>query len=186
MLNRVNTPMNALALQVLQPTPKDFVLEVGFGGGALLAQLSRVVVEGRVSGADFSSVAVEACGKRFARLITSGRVDLHCANVEHLPFAPDTFAKVCTVNTIYFWSAPPEALAEIRRVLKPDGLVVVCLTPRALMKDREVMRHGFTLYEPEEVSAFLSVAGFRDVGVARRQHRRGECVAVYGRKSAAL
>jgi SAM-dependent methyltransferase len=181
-LNRVNVPINTLALDVLRLIPEDHVLEVGFGGGDLMARMTRVAIRGHVTGVDLSRDAVEVCAKRFEMLIKVGTMDLHCAKVEELPFDANTFTKACTVNTIYFWPAPLVALGQIRRVLKEDGALVVCFSPRVLMEKRGVTRHGFTLYEPEEVSALLTAAGFRDVQLVFGKHRFGECVAAEGKK----
>jgi ubiquinone/menaquinone biosynthesis C-methylase UbiE len=132
---------------------------------------------------DFSQDAVKVCTKCFASLIRSGIIDLHYANVEELPFDPNTFTKACTVNTIYFWPNPLEALHEIHRVLKEDGKLVVCFSPRTVMENRgKVIQQGFRLYEPEEVNALLIEAGFCDVRLVLGKNRFRECAAVGGIK----
>jgi SAM-dependent methyltransferase len=181
-LNRMNYSMNTLALEVLQVTPDDHVLEVGFGGGELMVRMASVITSGKIAGADFSNDVVDICTKRFRRLIKAGRVDLCCANVDKLPFEANTFSKVCTVNTIYFWTDPLIALAQIYRVLKKDGKLVVCFRPREAVKNQNIMQHGFTLYDPEEVSVLLTKAGFRDVQLVRRNHQFKECIAAEGTK----
>jgi ubiquinone/menaquinone biosynthesis C-methylase UbiE len=81
LLNRINVSMNSLAFETLQINSRDQVLEVGFGGGDLIARMSRVVSQGRITGVDFSQDAVDACSKRFAKFIKAGIIDLYCANV---------------------------------------------------------------------------------------------------------
>lgn len=182
LLNRLNVPINKLALDVLRLGANDRVLEIGFGGGDLIARMSRVVSLGHVSGVDFSSDAVEACTRRFRALIRAGRVDLHCADVGELPFADGTFTKACTVNTIYFWPDPLAAFRQIHRVLRECGTLVVCFNPRSTVEKNKVMQHRFTLYEAEEVTALLAAAGFRDVRFVFGRHRFGRCVAAEGTK----
>jgi arsenite methyltransferase len=181
-LNRVNALINALAIEQMNLSPQDTVLEVGFGGGGLIARLVRMVEQGKVTGIDFSPEAVALCTKKFAEYIEAGKVALQCADVEDLPFASDTFTRACTVNTIYFWRSPRVVLSQLHRVLKPGGMLVVCFTPKKFMKDKEVMRHGFTLYEPDEVGSLLSEAGFRNVRLVPGKHLKGECVAAVGEK----
>ena len=181
-LNRMNYSMNTLALEALQLSPDDHVLEVGFGGGELMTRIASIVTHGKIAGADFSSDAVDICTKRFKQFIIAGRVDLCCANVEELPFEADMFSKVCTINTIYFWSDPFAALAQIYRVLKKDGKLVVCFRPREAVKNQKIMQHGFTLYDPEEVSLLLTKAGFRDVRLVRKKRGFEECIAAAGKK----
>jgi SAM-dependent methyltransferase len=182
LLNLFNTPMNRLALEVLRLQPEDRVLEVGFGGGDLIARMARILTRGHIGGVDFSSVAVETCTKRFASLIKAGRIDLHCANLDALPFDEGTFTKVVTSNTIYFWPNPSTALGEMHRVLEKDGTLVVCFEPRAVLGKSSISRHGFTLFDPEEVSTLLSAAGLREVQLFYGKHHLGECVAAEGRK----
>lgn len=182
LLNRLNVPINSLALDVLRLGANDRLLEIGFGGGDLIAQAARIVSRGHISGVDFSGDAVEACTRRFGALIRAGRIDLHCADVGALPFADGTFTKVCSVNTIYFWPDPLAAFRQIRRVLRESGTLVVCFSPRTAMEKSKVMQHGFTLYEAEEVTALLEAAGFRDVRFVIGRHRFGRCVAAEGTK----
>ena len=171
-LNRMNYSMNTLALEVL----------IGFGGGELMTRMASAVTRGRIAGADFSIDAVDIGTKRFKQLIKAGKVDLCCSNVEELPFEANRFSKVCTVNTIYFWVDPLIALAQIHRVLKKDGRLVVCFRPREAVKNQKIMQHGFTLYDPEEVGVLLTKAGFRDVQLLQRKYRFEECAAAVGKK----
>jgi SAM-dependent methyltransferase len=183
LLNRINVSMNSLAFEALRLDSRDQVLEVGFGGGDLIARMSSVVSQGRITGVDYSQNAVDACSKRFAKFIKAGIIDLHCADVESLPFKPDTFTKACTVHTLYFWPVPLAALRQFHRVLKEDGSLAVCFTPRTIMENLgNVIHHGFTLYEPEEVTALLKESGFRDVQIVFGKNRMGECAAVVGKK----
>ncbi len=182
LLNRVNQQDNALALDALRLTREDIVLEIGFGGGGLLGDMARFVDQGHVSGVDLSSDVVKAGLARFAKQVKAGRVDLTCADVRQLPFGPATFTRVCTVNTVYFWPEPLRALAEIRRVLRVNGILVVCFTPKADMKNRGFTRYGFTLYEPEEVLYLLTSAGFRNVTMTARMGRHGACNAAAATK----
>jgi arsenite methyltransferase len=181
-LNLINLPLNRLALENLHLQPDDHVLEIGFGGGELIARMARIVTRGHITGADFSIDAVEVCKKRFDSLIGAGTIELLCAGVDSLPFHNDSFTKVCTVNTIYFWHDPPAALGQIRRVLKENGTFLVCFSPRSEMEKQYFTRYGFTLFEPEEVKSLLSSAGFRDVQLVFGRQLQGKCVAAKGVK----
>lgn len=183
LLNGMNVYLNRLAFETLRLDSSDHVLEIGFGGGDLMARMLRVLSHGHITGVDYSQDAVDVCSKRFANFIRAGTIDLYCANVENLPFKPCTFTKVCTVNTIYFWPVPNAALRQIHSVLNEDGKLVICFSPRKVMETRgNVIHHGFTLYEPEQVTALLTEAGFRDVQLVYGKNRFGECAAVEGKK----
>jgi arsenite methyltransferase len=182
LLNRVNVPMNRLVLDILQLQPDDHVLEIGFGGGDLIARMAQIATRGHITGVDFSIDAVEVCRKRFDALIKTGTIDLLCASVEALPFNADSFSKVCSVNTIYFWPDPLAALGQIHRVMKKDGTLLICFRPRTVMEKQEISHYGFTLFEPNDVKALLSTAGYRNVRLVFNQNRFGECVVAEGTK----
>lgn len=181
-LNRSNSRMNDFTLKVLQLNPDDRVLEVGFGGGDLMARMAREVVDGHITGVDFSADAVAVCKKRFSKQVKAGIIDLYCANVNQLPIEANTCTKACTVNTIYFWPSPLDAISQIHRTLKQDGLIVVCFSPRACIEHYRFTQHGFILYEPEEVSSLLLKAGFRDVQLVLGENRYKECAIAVGKK----
>jgi hypothetical protein len=46
----------------------------------------------------------------------------------------------------------------------------------------KVIHHGFTLYEPEEVTDLLRETGFRDVKIIRGEKSARECIVVVGKK----
>ncbi len=182
LLNRANVGVNQLTLASLDLEPDDRVIEVGFGAGDLIGRLASVVVEGSVTGIDFSGDMVELCAKRFASLVRSGRVDLLCARAERLPCAAESFTRACTVNTIYFWRDPAVPLRELRRVLRADGSLAVGFSPRAVMQKLPVTRHGFTLYEPNEIGRLLEAAGFGDVEILPGPDPRAEFLCAVGTK----
>jgi SAM-dependent methyltransferase len=73
---------------------------------------------------------------------------------------------VCSVNTLYFWPDVEKALAECRRVLAPDGRLVLTFTDRAVLESWPGHRHGFTLYDVADVERHLRGAGFEAPDVA--------------------
>jgi SAM-dependent methyltransferase len=178
LLNLVNGAKHDLTLELLDPRRGDRVLEVGFGGGALLARVAERVTEGLVAGVDPSPEMV-AHGRR--RL--PPRVELARARVEVLPHPDGHFDKAYTVNTIYFWSNPAAALAELRRVLAGSGLLLVTFGSRSAMAGTWIARRGYRLYEPEEVLDAMAAAGYAGLRLERRETRRGACFCALGRVS---
>jgi len=182
-LNRHNLPVNALALMQLHLGSTDRVLEVGFGGGALLCQVVASAHQGHVAGVDYSIDAVEHCRRKLSRHVSSGLLELHCADVCQLPFSSGTFSRVCSVNTVYFWPDPHAAFGEIHRVLQKDGLFVLCFSPRKEMQSRQFTLHGFRLYEQQELIELLISAGFRDVSAESTSHKSDHWVALMASKA---
>jgi arsenite methyltransferase len=183
--NRSSAAINKLTLASLALEPGDRVLEVGFGSGDLISRIAPLVPGGSVAGVDFSPEMVDVCARRFSSLVRSERVELQCAAAEKLPYDADGFTKACTVNTIYFWPDPSVPLGELWRVLCADGRLVVGFSPPAALKKLPVTKHGFALYEPEDVRRLLAEAGFGSIEMIPGSGPRGEFVCAVGTKQGA-
>jgi ubiquinone/menaquinone biosynthesis C-methylase UbiE len=48
----------------------------------------------------------------------------------HIPYPDQRFDKAFAVHVIYFWPQPQQELREIRRVLRPGGLLVLGHRPK--------------------------------------------------------
>lgn len=184
-LNRANVAINGLTLTSLALEPDDQVIEVGFGAGDLISRLAPIVKEGSIVGVDFSPDMVAICTKRFASLIQTGQVELRCANAESLPCEAERFAKACTVNTVYFWADPAVPLNELWRVLRVGGRLVLSFSPRATMEKLRVTKHGFTLYDPDQIGRLLEDAGFGSIEMIAGCGPKGEFMCAVGTKSGA-
>ena len=124
MLSRMNEshgPVTEWALSFMDPTGAKQLLDIGCGGGATIGRLARLAPEAKVTGVDYSPVSVQESKDYNENLIREGRVEVIEASVEELPFADDTFDRITTVESFYFWPDPQENLKEVRRVLKPGG-----------------------------------------------------------------
>jgi ubiquinone/menaquinone biosynthesis C-methylase UbiE len=84
-----------------------------------------------VYGIDHSGVMLRQAARRNAAAIRAGRVTLINASVDQLPPALDgPFDAILAVNSLGFWPAPAERLAELRRRLAPGGRVAIASQPR--------------------------------------------------------
>ncbi|MCY7367722.1 MAG: class I SAM-dependent methyltransferase [Chamaesiphon sp.] len=165
LLNKGNEKINHLAVKGLDIQQADRVLDVGFGGGATIKEMLKLIDMGKIYGVDFSQPMVETAKQKFRRSIKSGKVSIEFANVNQLPFDDNIFDKICTVNTIYFWEAPLVGLREIRRVMKSNGRLVIGIRSADKMKDLPFTQHNFKLYDPEAVRDLLIGAGFNRVSI---------------------
>jgi ubiquinone/menaquinone biosynthesis C-methylase UbiE len=101
------------------PGTKVLVLGCGFGEDALqLAWLGA-----RVSAADLSAESVAIARKRATREIAGGLVDFTVCPAEQLPYADHSFHLVYISDVAHHFDIPV-AMREVRRVLKPGGVVL--------------------------------------------------------------
>jgi arsenite methyltransferase len=161
--------MNRLALEQLGPGRSDRLLEIGFGGGDLLAGL-LAATDGRVFGADVSEAMLARARRRFRR--QAGRLGLILASVEKLPLADGSIDGAVSVNSLYFWPDMAAAMAELARLVRPGGRLVLCFEPPEELRKWAGHRYGFRLLEVEEVTALMEGAGFRRVRAVWGKGRR--------------
>jgi ubiquinone/menaquinone biosynthesis C-methylase UbiE len=167
-LDKGNAALNRFCFEQMRLQPTDRVLEVGFGSGRTLVNLARLVEF--VAGVDFSPEMVASAKALNRRGLAAGRVDIRMAAVSALPFEDESFTKVYTANTIYFWPQPEHDVREIMRVLKPGGRLYVGFRPRHIMEQlpAQVIDHRFRPYSPEELTGLFRDAGYPNVQVESR------------------
>jgi ubiquinone/menaquinone biosynthesis C-methylase UbiE len=124
------TALNERIAQLLAPAPSDRVLELGYGPGTTLHHLARLVPDGRVVGVDPSTVMFEQARRRNQAAVDAGRVELHLASAERLPFDDAYFDKALTVHSLLHWSSVGEGLSEVHRTLRPGGTLLIGLRGR--------------------------------------------------------
>jgi ubiquinone/menaquinone biosynthesis C-methylase UbiE len=165
---------------LLNIQPDQHILEIGFGPGVAIQYAAQKAVHGLVAGVDYSETMVQVARKRNAAGIRAGHVDLKHGEVLSLPYPDASFDSAFTIHCIYFWAKPLDGLQELRRILKPGGLLAVTIVPKDKWpEERTPPPDLFTLYSDGEVVQLLSEAGFREVRVElypRPDEFPGACV----------
>ena len=138
-MNQSHYEVTGWALSYWEMQEDDRVLDIGCGGGATLHRMAEKVTSGHVTGVDYSAVSVETSRRNNEKNISSGKMDVLEGSVENLPFADDSFDKIITVESFYFWPDPQENLKEVRRVLKSGGtfLLVADIYQNGNLTERE-------------------------------------------------
>lgn len=95
------------------------VADLGCGAGVSLLAIARAFPAVAVHGYDISRHAIERA-KELVGESGLTNVSLHLAGAEALPSRP-TFDLVLTLDCLHDMTKPEEALAAIRRAIKPDG-----------------------------------------------------------------
>jgi ubiquinone/menaquinone biosynthesis C-methylase UbiE len=151
-------------ISLLDIRSDDRLLEIGFGPGFAIELVKRIVSEGFIAGVDHSEVMLRQAGKRNARAIRDGKVVLRLGSASNLPKFNELFDKIFTINSIHFWNEPIDCLKELRKLLKPGGLIAVTLQPRS-----RSATDGTTKEIGEELAKNLERAGFSQVRLEIRQ-----------------
>lgn len=122
----------SLLRQIVGEETPSTVLDCGVGTGALSHALIKAAP------APFALTAVDVSPRMLeqAQMTLGGThadVTLRQADVCALPYDDHTFDLVMTAHLLEHLPDPAAALAEMVRVLKPGGRLVVCMTRRTLL-----------------------------------------------------
>lgn len=166
----------AWTIDRLDVQPEDRVLEIGVGPGLGVEAVARRTVHGWVAGVDRSQTMIGQAGRRNARAIGEGRVELRSASAEALPYDDEVFDKVVAINSFHHWSDPDRGLAECWRVLKRGGIIAIMEQPHGIDSEAAVRQRG------EAIVAQLGAAEFVQATYVCEGLRRGAAVYVTGVK----
>jgi ubiquinone/menaquinone biosynthesis C-methylase UbiE len=159
-----NGGMSRLAVELLEVEPEARVLEIGFGPGKAIFEAARRATRGFVAGIDRSEVMLRQAGRRNRRFIAAGRVELRRGSVDALPFENGSFTRVFEVNSFHHWPSPAEGLAEVRRVLRDGGTLMLCLRMKHPTRSF-LVAPGYTASEVARVTRLVRGAGFHNARV---------------------
>jgi SAM-dependent methyltransferase len=131
------------------------ILEVGCGAGGMLVPLSRY---GTVHGLDIAHGYMQYCRSRgFPRVVTASGLDL--------PFADRSFDFVALFDAIEHIPDDARVLREVRRVLRPDGVVFLSVPAyQFLYSQNDRIVHHCRRYTRGRITKLL-----RDTGLAPRK-----------------
>lgn len=146
-----NARLNQCVYDILAPKSCDRILEIGCGTGRLIDIIARKTDDCTVEGVDFSQTMVSIAQRKNKRHIAAGRVVISKGAFDDMPFQNDTFNKICSVNTIYFWKHPEAIAKKMARLLKPGGMLVVGYEDIIHLKKRQLDADVFRLYAESEV-----------------------------------
>ncbi|WP_317229491.1 methyltransferase domain-containing protein [Clavibacter sp. MX14-G9D] len=153
------------------------VLDVGSGPGTITVELADIVAPGRVVGLDMSDDVVRQA-QALAEGRGTGNVEFVVGSVYELPYDDASFDVVHAHQVLQHVGDPVRALAEMRRVTRPGGLVAardVIYSKVALHPESDGLRLWADVYLPvhranggepdagSRLKAWARAAGFTDI-----------------------
>ena len=141
--------------------PALAVGDLGCGTGQLTEVVAPYVRQ--VIAVDSSADMLDAAR---VRLGGAANVDLRQGELESLPIAAGELDAAMLSLVLHYSPSPGRALAEVGRVLRPGGRVlVVDMLPHERQEYQQQMGHVWLGFSEKQMSRFLAGAGFQDVRV---------------------
>jgi ArsR family transcriptional regulator len=136
--------------------PSWVVGDLGCGTGHISAALAPSVA--RVIAIDESGPMLAAARDRLAGV---DNIELREGHVESLPLEDASLDVAILFLVAHFITDPARAMQEVRRVLKPDGrLLIVDLLPHD-REDLAAQGHIWQGFSEEQITGWLTTAGFK-------------------------
>jgi SAM-dependent methyltransferase len=134
------------------------LLDAGCGTGGFLARLCAARPGQRAVGLEYFP---DAAGRAAAK----AGVPVSVGSVNALPFADASFATVVSLDVLSHGAVEPDqALAEMRRVLAPGGLLLVNLPAFEWLHSAHDLRvHNTRRFTAGSASSLLRAAGFTEI-----------------------
>jgi SAM-dependent methyltransferase len=170
-----------IALEMLELSHGDRVLDVGCGPGNFTRRFARPVGDGLVVGLDASKTMLA----RGLREPTPSNVAFVRGDAADLPFRDRSFDAVCCFATLYLVRDPARAIDEIVRLLAPGGRVALLSScnrgPLPVGLTNAIVRSasGVRVFGRDELTGALRERGLRHVA----QHVSGWGQFVSGRRA---
>ncbi|MEL7835171.1 class I SAM-dependent methyltransferase [Fodinibius sp. Rm-B-1B1-1] len=160
-MNETNIGMTLAAIDALDISNGDILLEIGHGNAGHVEKILSRAGDLRYFGLDISETMKREAQRINKKYINNQQASFHLYDGHRFPFSDVTFHKAMTVNTIYFWEKPSAILKEVYRVLQPQGYFSIGFAQKNFMKQLPFVEYGFKLYNTSEVRKLVEGKPFQ-------------------------
>jgi ubiquinone/menaquinone biosynthesis C-methylase UbiE len=173
LMNKGHKSLSLWGLTHVNIEPDYVILDVGCGGGKTVSRLAQRAFVGKVFGIDYSADMVKYSKKVNKKWIAENRVEIIEGAVEKMGFSDNFFDLITAIETYYFWHSFSDVLQEIKRVLKPEGKLLIV---NEMVKDgvyeikhaKMIEKTQVSLFPLEEIRNILQSVGFADVQIVTK------------------
>ncbi|KYG75114.1 hypothetical protein MB14_05460 [Roseivirga ehrenbergii] len=164
-MHSTNLGMITSSIHALAIANGNKVLEIGHGNCHHLPIILEQAENIQFYGLEISETMKAEAELKNKEHLKPQRVEFTRYDGISIPFPDNSFDKVMTANTIYFWKNSLQFLAEIYRVMKPNGTLVIAFAQKEFMKNLPFVREKFQLYNNQDLSDLVSKSSFKLISI---------------------
>jgi len=174
-MNCLNKKLYKAVIENLDIQATDTILDIGFGNGYLVNRFSNKNLQ-KLYGIEISPDMLKVATKKTRKKIDQGKVELLLADVQDLSLESALIDKIYTINTIYFWQDIHRGFAEIKRVLKPNGVFFNVIYLKEWLDKFPFTQYGFSKYTDEQIEKITTESGLKIERIVEIQARKSICI----------
>jgi demethylmenaquinone methyltransferase/2-methoxy-6-polyprenyl-1,4-benzoquinol methylase len=129
-------------LQIVSKSNPKIILDIATGTGDLAILMAQTNAE-KIIGLDISAGMLEVGVKKIASKNLSNTIEMILADSENMPFEDNYFDAITVAFGVRNFENLEKGLAEILRVLKPNGVFVILETS---VPDKTPYKQGYNFY----------------------------------------
>ena len=129
-------------LQIVSKSNPKVILDIATGTGDLAILMAQTNAE-KIVGLDISAGMLEVGVKKIAAKNLSNTIEMILADSENMPFEDNYFDAITVAFGVRNFENLEKGLAEILRVLKPNGVFVILETS---VPDKTPYKQGYSFY----------------------------------------
>ena len=129
-------------LQIVSKSNPKVILDIATGTGDLAILMAQTNAE-KIIGLDISAGMLEVGVKKIASKNLSNTIEMILADSENMPFEDNYFDAITVAFGVRNFENLEKGLAEILRVLKPNGVFVILETS---VPDKTPYKQGYSFY----------------------------------------
>jgi len=166
-MNASNKKMILQTLAVLDAQADDHILEIGMGSGLFVKNILNQSSTIKYTGLDYSETMVAMAKQINQAFVKSKQARFVCDNINAISAVENQFNKIFTINTFYFWDDHAQVLQALKRVLKPEGVLIISVRPKHHLEKYPFTKHNFVKWSTSKITTFLQKNGFEEVEVTK-------------------
>lgn len=161
MMNETNINMTRHSIQNLQIEAGNKILELGHGNAGHVEFIFEQAENIKYYGLEMSELMFQEARQTNRNYVSQKQAFFSIYDGNTIPFEDNSFNKVFTVNTIYFWQEPEKLLSEIYRILQSKGILCITFAEESFMKQLPFTQFEFELYSTEKAEKLIGKSSFK-------------------------